>query len=129
MRLPGSGAVGENQQRVRRSGRRGGVQARVVTKETRQRAERSNDGGAPAAAKRKLSFNEQHDLKTLPARMVEIEAKMTKVQDILADPQLYARDPARFQKASEALATLQADLAAAEDRWLELEMLKEELEG
>ena len=44
-------------------------------------------------------------------------------------PALYARDPERFQKASAALAVQQAELAAAEDRWLELEMLKEELGG
>jgi ATP-binding cassette subfamily F protein uup len=61
--------------------------------------------------------------------MEELEAKIAKVQHILADPDLYARDPARFQKAMDALTSLQADLNAAEERWLELEMLREELEG
>ena len=65
---------------------------------------------APAPAKRKLTFNEQHDLKTLPRRMAEIEAKIAKLQEILADPELYARDPARFQKAMAALTALQAEL-------------------
>jgi len=106
-----------------------GVQARVTEKEARPR-----NGDRPAAApasasKRKLSFNEQHDLKTLPKRMEELEAKIAKVQEILADPELYSRDPARFQKAMDALTQLQADLHAAEERWLELEMLREELEG
>ncbi|MCG7394675.1 ATP-binding cassette domain-containing protein [Microvirga sp. ACRRW] len=106
-----------------------GVQARVVEKEDKPR-----NNGKPVAApsqtnKRKLSFNEQHDLKTLPKRMEELEAKIAKVQEILADPELYSRDPARFQKAMDALTQLQGELHAAEERWLELEMLKEELEG
>ncbi|HST94949.1 MAG TPA: ABC transporter C-terminal domain-containing protein, partial [Microvirga sp.] len=49
--------------------------------------------------------------------------------EVLADPNLYARDPVRFERAGAALSDLQADLAAAEDRWLELEMLREELGG
>jgi len=106
-----------------------GVQARVVEKDARPKS-----AGKPAAApaaqgKRKLSFNEQHDLKTLPQRMEELGGKIAKVQEILADPELYSRDPARFQKAMDALTQLQADLHAAEERWLELEMLREELEG
>ena len=74
--------------------------------------------------KRKLSFNEQHDLKTLPRRMDEIGAKIAKVQEILADHELYSCDPARFQKAMDALTALQSELHTAEERWLELEMLR-----
>ncbi|MBA1157710.1 ABC-F family ATP-binding cassette domain-containing protein [Microvirga mediterraneensis] len=106
-----------------------GVQARVVEKEAKPRnAEKPAAQSAPAS-KRKLGFNEQHDLKTLPKRMEELEAKIAKVQEILADPELYSRDPARFQKAMDALTQLQTELHAAEERWLELEMLREELEG
>lgn len=107
-----------------------GVQARVVEKGAKPKsADRPAAAAPPARAKRRLSFNEQHDLKVLPQRMGELEAKIAKVQEILADPDLYSRDPARFQKAMDALTQLQADLHAAEERWLELEMLREELEG
>jgi ATP-binding cassette subfamily F protein uup len=106
-----------------------GVQARVIEKEAKPKSADRPAAAAPAQGKRKLSFNEQHDLKTLPKRMSEIEAKIAKVQEILADADLYSRDPARFQKAMDALTQLQADLHAAEERWLELEMLREELEG
>jgi ATP-binding cassette subfamily F protein uup len=106
-----------------------GVQARVVEKEAKPRSADRPAASAPAQGKRKLSFNEQHDLKTLPKRMSELEARIAKVQEILADPELYSRDPARFQKAMDALTQLQAELHAAEERWLELEMLREELEG
>jgi ATP-binding cassette subfamily F protein uup len=106
-----------------------GVQARTVEKAAKPRAGKAPAAGGTTAPKSKLSFNEQHDLKTLPGRMAELEKKIGKLQEILADPNLYARDPALFQKATEALAGFQADLVAAEDRWLELEMLREELEG
>jgi ATP-binding cassette subfamily F protein uup len=106
-----------------------GVQARVVEKDSKPRSVSKPAPAAPAQNKRKLSFNEQHALKTLPQRMGELEAKIAKVQEILADHELYARDPARFQKAMDALTQLQSELHAAEERWLELEMLREELEG
>src|SRR5215218_3523180 len=106
-----------------------GVQARVVEKESKPKSADRPAASAPAQGKRKLSFNEQHDLKTLPKRMGEMEARIAKVQEILADPELYSRDPARFQKAMDALTQLQTELHAAEERWLELEMLREELEG
>ncbi|WP_029556932.1 ATP-binding cassette domain-containing protein [Xanthobacter sp. 91] len=85
--------------------------------------------GAAAAAKRRLSFHEQHALKTLPKTMDDLRAKLEKLAAEIADPALYARDPARFDKASAALAETQAALDAAEEEWLRLEILKEELEG
>ncbi len=56
-------------------------------------------------------------------------ANAAKLRAALDDPGLYARDPGRFAKVSTALATTEADLAAAEERWLTLEMLREELGG
>lgn len=106
-----------------------GVQARAVEKDAKSKSADKPAAAPTTQAKRKLSFNEQHDLKTLPTKMQEIEAKIVKVQDILADPDLYARDPARFQKAMDSLTQLQGELHAAEERWLEVEMLREELEG
>jgi ATP-binding cassette subfamily F protein uup len=81
------------------------------------------------AARRKLNFNEKHALETLPDRMAALEAKVRRLQDKLADPQLYARDRATFDKASTALAAAQAELHAAEERWLELELLRTQIEG
>jgi ATP-binding cassette subfamily F protein uup len=46
----------------------------------------------------------------------------------LADESLYARDPDRFAQAASELAKRRAELRAAEDRWLEIEALREEIE-
>ena len=51
------------------------------------------------------------------------------VQKRLDDPNLYTRDRNAFTEASEALASVQAKLAEAEERWLELEILREELDS
>jgi ATP-binding cassette subfamily F protein uup len=106
-----------------------GVQARIVEKpsEKAPRSKPAETDRPVSPAKRKLSFNEQHDLKTLPGRMAELEGKIARLQGVLADPDLYARDPARFETVSAELAGLQQELSAAEDRWLSLEMLREVL--
>ena len=51
-----------------------------------------------------------------------------RLQKDLADPGLYARNRQAFTAASEALAATQSRLSAAEERWLELEILREEIE-
>jgi ATP-binding cassette subfamily F protein uup len=106
-----------------------GVRARSVEPPAKPKLDKAAAPASTSAAKRKLSFNEQHDLKTLPGRIAELEGKIAKLQETLSDPTLYARDADLFAKASRALTDLQAELAAAEDRWLSLEMLREEIGG
>ena len=113
-----------------------GVQARGIVapkgaaKETaRSAAKPAGRSDAKSESRKRLGFNEQHELKTLPARMKALEGNRAKLRAALDDPTLYARDPARFEAISRTLATTEADLAGAEERWLELEMMREELEG
>src|SRR6185295_12161081 len=80
-------------------------------------------------AKRRLSFHEKHALETLPEQIAALQVSLRRLQDRLGDPGLYARDRQAFTEASEALSKTQSQLAAAEERWLELEMLREEIEG
>jgi len=82
-----------------------------------------------AAAKRRLSFNEKHALETLPKTMAALEEAIAKHQTQLADPALYARDRKKFDEISAALVDAQTKLHAAEEKWLALEILREELEN
>ena len=84
---------------------------------------------APRAGKEKLSFKDKHALDTLPKTIAQLDTKKAKLKKVLDDAGLYARDPAGFAKASEALAGIEAEMAAAEDAWLELEMRREAMEG
>jgi ATP-binding cassette subfamily F protein uup len=81
-----------------------------------------------AAPKRRLNFNEKHALETLPKTIAKLQAEIAKQQRILDDPDLYAKDRKKFDAASAAIARAQHELSAAEDRWLELEVLREEIE-
>jgi ATP-binding cassette subfamily F protein uup len=68
-----------------------------------------------------LSFTEKHRLNELPALIDRLEAEIEKLGELLSDAELYAREPVKFRKASEALSQREAALAAAEDEWLALE--------
>src|SRR5438445_8673943 len=80
------------------------------------------------APRRRLSFNEKHALEALPKTIEKLQAEIAKQQRLLDDPDLYRKDRKKFDEASAAIATAQIELAAAEDRWLELEVLREEIE-
>ena len=80
-------------------------------------------------AKSKLSFKQKHALDTLPAEITKLETEIAKLKAALAAPDLYASDPAKFEKFANALAERETSLAAKEQQWLELEMLREELEA
>ena len=80
-----------------------------------------------AAPKRKLSFKEKHALDTLPQRMAKLEGEIKRLTGVINDPKLYGKDPAAFDLASRQLTKAQGELRTAEEEWLELEVLREEL--
>ena len=85
---------------------------------------------APAAnAKKRLSFNEKFALENLPKQMAALEEKITVLQAKLEDPELFERDRQTFEETSSALAAAHAELHAAEEKWLELELLRADVEG
>jgi len=96
---------------------------------TSQKAAASSPPSTAPQPKRKLSFKENHALNTLPAQMDKLKAEIAKLDTELADSTLFTRDPARFQKVSTRQAEAAHELEAAENQWLELEILREELAG
>jgi len=108
-----------------------GVDARKAAERARDEKSNTIVNASPTSAqgKRKLSFNEKHLLETLPERVAALGRDIEKLRLVLADPALYTKDRPRFDKASELLSRAEADLAASEEQWLALEMLREEVEG
>ncbi|MGB7206724.1 MAG: ATP-binding cassette domain-containing protein [Anderseniella sp.] len=90
--------------------------AQVASKEAREQ-------------KRKMSFKDKHALETLPAEIDKLNSEIARLQEKMAAPDFYANDPVGFDKAAVTLNMAQTKLAEAEVRWLELEMLREEIEG
>ncbi|MDE2201060.1 MAG: ABC transporter ATP-binding protein, partial [Rhodospirillales bacterium] len=94
----------------------------------RRRAEAPARAPAATPAK-KLSFKDKHALAALPARIDALHGEIARHAAILADGGLYGRDRTAFARATAALSAAQAELALAEERWLELELLRESVEG
>jgi ATP-binding cassette subfamily F protein uup len=84
---------------------------------------------APPAAKQRMTFKDKHALETLPKTIVALQAEAGALQERLADSGFYARDRAAFEKVTAALGELQHRIAAAEEQWLALEILREEIAG
>jgi ATP-binding cassette subfamily F protein uup len=82
-----------------------------------------------ATAKRKLSFNQKRALELLPGRIASLRDGIAALEAKLADVDLHGRDPAGFDRVSRAYADKRAELDRAEDEWLALEILREELEA
>jgi ATP-binding cassette subfamily F protein uup len=80
------------------------------------------------APRRKLGFNEMRALETLPARIDQLRLDIDQLERKLADADFPVREPAGFIDATKAYSKLRDALAAAEDEWLGLEILREELE-
>ena len=76
-----------------------------------------------------MSFKDKHALESLPDDMERLAGDIAKVNTALAAPGLFEKDPKRFNQLVKLLEKTQASLAQAEERWLELEALREELEG
>ena len=95
----------------------------------RQKAikETASMGAVSQPMKRRWLFKDKHALETLPKTVGKLKAEIDHLQSKLSDPTFYARDRAAFEKITATLGELQQKLTAAEEQWLELEILREEL--
>lgn len=77
---------------------------------------------------RKLTYNQQRLLQVLPAQIEKIEQKITEITNNLADTELYQNDKERFFALSEELKELENQKSEAENQWLEISLLAEEIQ-
>ena len=80
---------------------------------------------APAPRSGKLAYKDQRDYDTLPARIEELDTLIARGEQALADADLYARDPDKFARITQALEQAREEKDSAESRWLELAELVE----
>jgi len=102
---------------------------RAVKDKPAKEAAASVSATAPQASSKKLSYKQKFALENLPKKMEETGAKIAALEARLADPTLFSKDPSGFQKIAVSLDAERASLHAMEEEWLELEMLREEIEG
>lgn len=88
----------------------------------------SSSSDAPKA-KGKLSYKQKFALENIPKEMEKAEAEIALREKKMADPNLFTKDPASFNKLAAEMEKLREKLTSMEEEWLELEMLREEIEG
>jgi len=73
----------------------------------------------PVATRKKLSYKEQRELETLPARIAELEEEQKRISEILAldGGAIYATDASRAAELAERHARIDEELMAALERW------------
>ena len=81
----------------------------------------------PGEDRRKLSYKDQRDLDRLPAEVARLEEEIAKAEAVLHDPDLYLKSHDRFAALTAEIATKRAAKAAAEERWLQVAELAEEI--
>lgn len=106
-----------------------GVNARAAITKAHRAGKTALAQTTAATGKRKLSFKEKHALETLPKDIAKLETEIKTLNAALADPVLYSKNPESFAAKSKSLEAAEAKRAAAEEQWLELEVLREEIEG
>jgi ABC transport system ATP-binding/permease protein len=82
----------------------------------------------PAAAQ-KLYYKQKFALESLPGKIATTEAAIAALDARMADPALFSKDAAAFNRIAAEAGALRAELARMEEEWLELEMLRETVEG
>ncbi len=90
-------------------------------------ASKQNREKTPEQKKEKhgLSFTQLHALETLPKEIERLEFEIRKLKDALATPDLYTKEPKKFDQWVKALEKREKALAAKEDEWLKLEGMRE----
>jgi ATP-binding cassette subfamily F protein uup len=104
-------------------------QPRREGREAREAAKAAPVAAAEPPNRRRMTFKDKHALEILPKTIATLQEDLRKLQNKLDDPQFYARDRSGFEKVSAEIGELQQRIALAEEQWLELEILREELAG
>ncbi len=76
----------------------------------------------------RLSYNQQRLLDILPGKISELGKDISQIEEELGNGNLYIDDREKFERLTQNLSAKKEELDAAETQWLELQMLKDELE-
>ena len=77
----------------------------------------------------KLSYKHKYALENLPGEIEALTDAVAEIKKQLEDSSLFANNPDRFNELAALLEAKQNRLQEAENEWLELELLREEIEG
>lgn len=76
---------------------------------------------------RKLSYKDERRAAELETMLPKLHHEIAALEARLAEPDLFAREPAAFSTAAQRLEAARAELGAGESEWLEIEMRRDAL--
>ena len=106
---------------------------RPHTNESRRKADKftpkstSSEPAKAASKPVKLTYKDQRDYDLLPGRIEELDASIARAEKALSDPALYTQNPDRFAALTAEIDKARAEKDAAEERWLDLAMMVEDM--
>ncbi len=74
----------------------------------------------PKQEAKRLSYNQQRLLDSLPGKMKDLETEINEIEEKLADPDFYTHHSAQFAKLTDRLIHAKQELGEAEETWLVL---------
>ncbi|WP_273755057.1 ABC-F family ATP-binding cassette domain-containing protein [Bartonella sp. MM73XJBT.G] len=89
----------------------------------------SLDSAGEKRTRKKLSYKQVYALEKLPEEIAVLQNEIKKIEQELSDPTLYRSDKERFERLSTALEKKKNTCTQKQEEWLELEILREEIEA
>lgn len=105
-----------------------GVRARKALELTKKTTSSKSGTPSKAPSKGKLSFKHKHRLDKLPKEIEQAEKSVAKCEAVLSDANLFSSNPDLFNKTIFDLDIAKTKLEGLETEWMEIEMMKENLE-
>ncbi len=100
-------------------------QPRPTKREGGQKSQKPASGNRATGAK-KLSYKFVRELEELGTQMSELTERISNLEHHLADADAFEKDAEAFAKNARALEDAKSKLEKCEERWLELELMREE---
>ena len=96
--------------------------AQTATAKTDTKAEEKTASNAtPKVTAKKLSFNEQHELKNLPLEIETLEARIVELETLMSDVNFFKQEHKKTSAVTDELQAAQMSVKEKYDRWDELE--------
>jgi len=84
----------------------------------------SRDAATPKTKPRKLSFKEQRELEGIEAQIHAVEAEVTRIESLFADPEFFRKHAAQVNQLTDELEAAKKNITKLYSRWEELEAFK-----
>lgn len=103
--------------------------AQMASRQAARKKEQEHSIAAPKNTAAKLSYKHKRELEQLPEQIERLMLEVQQLEATMDDPAFYATNPEAFNTTAGLLEEKKQLLATAEIRWLELEEMRDAVEG